>query len=369
MKDRIINLMTKTVFNKYFIQLLFTAIPTILLIVIPMQFSFLDPVTKAFKNFSLTDLYQQFMTKESLRQSNEIYVLDISQIKGRDKIANVIKSLDDVNPKVIGLDVLFRQHGPSLSNEDVILKNTIDSLKSSIVFGYEFLSDEGDVKESFFVSGNNKLNYSGFTNSTIYSKNEVLRTFFPCKNINGTIYDSFVLKIIESYNPNKVYCTTDELMTNYTDAEIKKIYPEDISPLLSDKIVLIGIDNGFEDVIMTPIGNKSGVMVHAYNVYNMLHNNYIRNIHWWLDLLVSLFITGFAIWMCNFIGRRFNNISNFTFSCFLWLYTILMAFINIGICFTFRLSIPFTLSFISFIFIGTAYELQNAIFNRKKLNQ
>ena len=366
MKNKTFAYIKKAILNRYFVQVVLTVIPTVLLIFIPMQLSFLDPVTRAFNNFNLTDLYQQFMRNESLRQSNEIYILDIANVKERDHIAHIIKDLDDVNPKVIGLDILFEQRSGALSEEDIILQKTIGRLKNTLIVGYYF-TPENNLKQSFFISPESSLKYSGYVNSTVENKYiECLRTFAPRMKVGSTVYDSFALRVVQQYNPEKECSPTGEFITNYTNASFSIIQPEDISPLLSGKIVLIGSASGYEDLFLTPVGDLRGVEIHAYNIHNMLHNNYIIDVHWLVDMLISMLIGGFAIWFCNFSEKKFKKTSNFIFNSFLWLYLIVLTFINICVCHFFRMSIPFTLAFISFVFISTACELQNALYNRKK---
>lgn len=357
----------KIVYNKYFLQLVLTLIPTVLLVVVPMQFSFLDPVTKAFKNFSLSDLYQKSMKNEELRKSNEIYVLDITPFRERDEIAAIIKSLDEVNPKVIGLDVLFRQHSDSLTEQDLILKKTINELNSTLIYGYRFTSDGNKADYSYFMPEEHKDAYAGYTNTTIENKYvECLRDFTLCKQIDDSIYDSFIFKVAKTYNPS-VKRSKKALNTNYTDVAISVISPHEISPLLNGKIVLIGLASGYEDLFYTPVGDMPGVVVLAHNIYNLLHDNYIKDVHWIISLLLSLVLCVFAIWFYNFCKKTFKIAPLLVYKCFLSLYSILLAFINIIICFYLRMSIPFTLAFVSFIFIGTAYELQKIIYHHKKL--
>lgn len=358
----------RIIYHGYFWQLLFTLIPTALLIYVPMQFSFLDPVTIALENFSLTDLYQKFMINENLRKSNEIYVLDITHVKGRGNIAEVIRELDKVNPKVMGLDILFRQYSDSLSEEDLVLKQTINKLNNTLIYGYRFVSDDGGTDYSYFMPEDHKNLYAGYTNTTIANKHaELLRTFTLSMKMQDSIYDSFIFKIAKLYNPS-VKRTTKALNTNYTNTSITVVSPHEISSLLSGKIVLIGLASGYEDLFHTPVGDLPGVVVQAYSIHNLLHDNYIKEVHWIISLFFSLLICIFAIWINNLCQTKFKNIPDFVFNCFLWIYLIVLAFMNIIICFYFKISLPFTIAFISFFFIGVAYELQSAIFYRKKIN-
>ena len=73
-----------------------------LVIYIPLNTSFFDPVTRAFEDFRLSDLFLRLSDRNSMPESNEIFVVDVTSIRNRKAIAETIAEVAATSPNVSG---------------------------------------------------------------------------------------------------------------------------------------------------------------------------------------------------------------------------------------------------------------------------
>lgn len=119
-----------------------------LVIYIPLNTSFFDPVTRAFEDFRLSDLFLRLSDRNSMPESNEIFVVDVTSIRNRKAIAETIAEVAATSPKVIALDIMFPDD--DRSEDNLILMQTLDTIPATIVTASE-VSDDNNVLSSFFI--------------------------------------------------------------------------------------------------------------------------------------------------------------------------------------------------------------------------
>lgn len=117
-----------------------------------INLSFLDPFNKAFNDFSYTDIYYSKSFKP--KKNAQIVIINVKQNKRFD-IAKAINKVQSQKPKVVGLDIFFKNK--KNKKYDSILKATLSNY-SNIVTSYSY--NEKDKK----IEGNH--NYF-FTKNSI----------------------------------------------------------------------------------------------------------------------------------------------------------------------------------------------------------
>lgn len=254
-----------------------------------INISFLDPFEKAFKDFSLSDVYYSENIKDS-EVSNKIILVNVEH-HDRLNIAKALKKIGNQSPKAIGIDIIFKDKKNAKS--DSILKKAL--LNNDNIITSFYLEDNTVVKNDSFFDTPNQT--SGFINLS-FSDNEsaVVRDFTGVKSLNDRPNYSLALQLaIKSgyIKPNEnLDKFEDKLLINYTGNqssflifEIDEILNNEGIPALKNSIVLLGYlgtptgnKYDIEDKLFTPLNSKFvgksvpdmyGLLIHA-NIVNML---------------------------------------------------------------------------------------------------
>jgi len=257
-----------------------------LLYLVFVNVSILDPFEKAFKDFSFTDVFYAERFNETERNQNIVLV----NIKHADrfKLAEAIDKISQQNPKVIGLDIIFKDQ--KLAFTDSMLKAELTQNKN-IVTAYFYECDSIVKNHAYFNVAAKK---EGFINLNFKGQNTVIRDFLGV-NEEGEIQYAFTTQmallsgeIEKNYAIQKLnepipinYIGNKDAFLNFDIEEI--LSSEDIPALKGAMVIMgyLGDENpefDIEDKHFTPL-NKSwigravpdtyGTTIHA-NILNML---------------------------------------------------------------------------------------------------
>ena len=297
--------------DSFFCTLLTLAVSGIFLVFF-INLDVLNPFYKAFKDFSFTDIY--YSTYDNTSVSKDIIIVNIKQ-SDRFTIAQAIDKVQQQEPKVIGLDIVFKDLKHPLV--DSILKQSLNS-NSNIVKAYY---EEGDS-----IVGNNSYfksyqDIEGFINVNLSGQNAVIRDFI---GINDKDKPSFAtqialqagqleakrLKQLKEQMPINYYGNKDNFLT----FDIDELLELEAIPVLKDAIVIfgyLGTPSGnkydIEDKHFTPLNKKYagrsspdmfGVVIHA-NIIKMLIDDTI------ITKIPRFFINSIAL-ICCFITIFFG---------------------------------------------------------------
>ena len=97
-----------------------------LLILITSKISIFDPVSAAFEDFSMTDVYFEIQKNGTAKYDDNIVIVDMTELNSRDAIAQVITDIKSCKPKVLGIDLIFERPSSDQS-EDFALVSAIES--------------------------------------------------------------------------------------------------------------------------------------------------------------------------------------------------------------------------------------------------
>ncbi|RKR14652.1 CHASE2 domain-containing sensor protein [Maribacter vaceletii] len=308
--------LNKVLFKEAFFCMLFSFLILGVIALIGLNISFFSPFEDAFKDFSYLDLYYTEKLEEKEEHVNEnIFLVNVDKIN-RKEISLLLKAVAEQKPKVIGVDVIFKEL------KDPVLDNFLsESLqKKNVVTTYAFTNSGIDLSNEFIRNENAT---EGYTNFSFTSKSSVIRSFQGIKKENDTTYLSFGLAVAKKFYGNNWNSSIEKQL--YTERtinyeanrdgffvlEYKDLMNQESISILKDKIVLLGYLGDakthfldLEDKHFTPMNKKFvgksspdtfGIVIHA-NIINMLiTNNFINEVPNWVVMLVTLLLSYLAL--------------------------------------------------------------------------
>ena len=270
---------------RFFDHIIVTALTMLLLGVLlwlSFNIKFLSPIAHAVREFSLSDMYYQidWDSDRPMEYSSDVVIVDITKLRDRGAIANVIEMVKDCSPKAIGVDVIFEKKNCDEA-ADALLIEAVD--RSGAVFvkkltDYRNGTFTGQI-QSFFVSDSIK---EGFINAVGDMSTKCVREFRLMATLNNTPQHSFVSRLAEEYDSTAaVKDKARNYRINYRRLEFDVVGCDDVyenRELLKDKLVLIGMMEEGSDMHLTPLGEIPGLKVLAYSIQTVLEKKDIRTI-------------------------------------------------------------------------------------------
>ena len=272
----------------------------------------------------MSDMYFNF-EKLPLEFDTTITIVNIGLCSDRLEIAKIIKQIDSLNPKVIGLDVFFeKQKEPKI---DSVLKNVILNCKK-IVIPCKLKDERSEDKDkynkierNFFVYEAEENNFNeGFVNAD-GKASDIIRTFTPILFLQkekslDTIYN-FATQVVKLYDKEKIDSLlkrpkNNELI-NFKPIRIKKIDIDEIKDYhdrITDKIVLIG--SLLEDTHQTPtLSQMNGTEIYAYIISGIIAGKYTNRLdNIWTKLMNFLLCYLFTIF-CWIVATKIKRGGSF----------------------------------------------------------
>jgi CHASE2 domain-containing sensor protein len=271
-----------------------------------INISFFNPFKKIVKDFSFLDVYHAKNFSDNKSINSDIIIINIEH-RNRLEISQLLNEVLKTNPKVVGVDMVFKELKESFS--DSLLASNIRNKR--VVQTYVISENTYTYNNQIF---RNKT--EGFANFNFENQESVIRDFEGVYNkklawstqiAKTALGDSIwkernYLKHLVGNTPIKYHGGQDAFIVY----SFKEFMLQTNKSILKDKIVLLGYTgdptgNKFdiEDKYFTPINpvtsGKSipdmfGVVVHA-NIINMLINNdfLYRISNFWIIVLSIIF--------------------------------------------------------------------------------
>lgn len=292
---------------------------------IGLNLSFFTPFNNAFKDFSYLDLYYAEKLNKNLGLVNQNIILVNIDRLNRKEIADILSKLESQKPRVIGLDVIFKElKNPSIDSalaQSHCIKNLVTTYT---------ISNEGPVASVKEIANSNLLR--GYSNFSFDPETSVVRNVQVLRREKDTIQLSFGAVVAKEFLKNdwKPYLDTYLLKErpinykgnreNFLILENEDIIEPDTLPIVKDKIVLLGyLGNALnhqydiEDKHFTPMNEKFvgksapdtfGLVIHA-NIINMIiSNDYISVVPKWFLVLLTILFTYLALTYFIWISKK-----------------------------------------------------------------
>ena len=223
----------------------------------------------------------------NIRVSPDIVIVSLKDCYNHSKIARLLTVLDSLQPKVIGLDVIFRNYVDS----DTILLQSIEKCNRIVLAGEYDTGKKELIQYPIYETLDKPIGVINFTNLPLYK----VRSFRPQYQTNdGKSLDCFAGAITKIASPNKYFELLDknseiEFINYHRNVDFfDNVYWNSIindegqcvienDAIIKDKIVIIGADkNSNTDLHLTPIKEVwIGAKIHAAAVDTILYSDYV----------------------------------------------------------------------------------------------
>ncbi len=325
-------------------------------------FDFLDPIGDALSGYEVTDqVFSNPQWREVPDVDDNVVVVNVGNLS-RAEIAQQLSIINSFKPKVIGLDLIFRNL-KSDTLGDLMLANALANSPNIIL--YQKLLDpfeEGGKNEALWHNAeyshpiftqNHPTAFVNLNNETAGANQfdfKSCRSFFPKQYIydsitqkTDTVY-AFAVALAKYLNPKNVATLLDrnnnEEVVNYSGnvmdygrtrlgtrffaIDAYQLLDTMFTPdLIKDKIVLMGVmGNSFddkytvEDKYFTPLNSIQagranpdmyGVVVHANIVSMILNNSYIDSMGEYTSYIIAFLICFFNVLIFTIIYQKYSK--------------------------------------------------------------
>ncbi|MBQ6747117.1 MAG: CHASE2 domain-containing protein [Bacteroidaceae bacterium] len=268
-----------------------------------LNVSFLNPIGRVIKDFSMTDYYYQVMENGVPDTSRLVTIVDMTEQTLRRNIRETIDNIEKCKPKTVGVDVVFEG-----LKEDAIGDMLIEeaaSIYNNIVFSYR-LQDYDEIRKeyayevhSFFTDSTSVI--EGYTNFDRYLYGGIKRKLSFNRRIKGELKPSFITQVINNYAGQEVIdMHNDDWEINYTPIYFHVVRYDSIGyckDLLTDRIVLLGAMHEDNDMHYTPLGKMAGVKLLAYSVETAAQKKEVRHLPIAMVLPLSFLLVMLTMWL------------------------------------------------------------------------
>lgn len=285
--------------------------------------SVFSPMEKS-NDFRMSDMYVSVAADDSHSKqvSNQITIVALDGCNRQDAL-DVIEIVSEFAPKVIGLDIVFREPTADDIQLFAVLNNT-----PNLVLPCKIDTFEGQFIHSHFAFYEDSIhgNY-GYVNLYANTRRDIVREFKPQVMLqDSTTIFSMPAMMAQLAQPDKFVTLQQRNNPVETIAFDNVIFhtinaksdilgndfsEEQLSRWLTGKAVLIGDVSDFTDSYQTPVnGTMAGVLLHAYALNTILSEQYIDSTPHWLNWFIAIVLCVFFTWLNIIAKRQMNNVGN-----------------------------------------------------------
>lgn len=265
---------------------------------IALNLAIFNPVAQVMRDYSINDFYYQMLgMSEAKDTSHVVSIVDISNHKERRDVAQVLHNVSLQEPKVIGVDVLFKGTKPDKEGDSLMAVEAANT--ANAVFACELLYEAFDkpvcheVSRSFFADSMPTIK-EGFVNMPRHLQGGIKRSFPLARKVNENLRPSMIKVLADAYAGRETLPLEDrELGINFSPIAFRVIPSDSISyypEYLTDRIVIIGDVHDETDMHITPQGRLAGSKLLGYGIETVLKHIEIKKAPWWLTAVVSFIL-------------------------------------------------------------------------------
>lgn len=270
-----------------------------------------NPIEKALEDFHVTDIFFDILHHDKDKVNNKnlanvvtsrIIIVDMADLHSRDDIAQIITDIKKCHPKVLGIDLIFEKRKDSLSDEKLFeaisAGNCQQVLSCKLLDYFEEKGYFTDCVYSYFKDSDG-LNW-GYTNLDFARFGGVIRDISQRQVLNGDTAFSFPYLVACYYQdivPKCEVVNVRRILYDYTDfyhIDSNKVLQN--ADRIKDNIVLLGTLKEEGDMLLTPIGKKSGVEVMAYSIMSYLDYGNISYMSKFKILIITFLLCLLGAW-------------------------------------------------------------------------
>lgn len=276
----------------------------------PWNLHVFDPVILSFKDFDISDIYYSRI-KDYPEVDPNIVVVNIGN-GDRASIARQINRINQYEPRVLGVDVIFSNKKDSAG--DHLLKQALEATPNLVLASFYKPGSShtfSDIETSDAILSGNKWNY-GYAN-LVGNETKTIRYFPPSEKTADKTIVSFDAQVAKAFDP----LATEKLFKRKNAIELIRYFGSSKNFItiksadildstfnlnsLKGKIVLLGYysDETNEDKYFTPLNpeysgrsvpDMNGVFIHANIIHMILNAEYISKISNFWVFCIAFFI-------------------------------------------------------------------------------
>ena len=259
---------------------------------ITFNISFLNPVAKALKAFSVTDLFFEIQSYGEPEESGVIAVVDISDVGDRGELASILERVALCDPACVGVDAIF-EGLKSDPEGNAMLTEVVNAYKDNLVFTCkltDYDSGAGCFTSSVHSFFTDSVSVSeGFANLKNNLDNLPVRNLSVKDKLGQEEVLSFPAAVVAKFSGHPLENRGDDWLINYRNTAFRVVSPdeiEDAAGFLEGKIVLLGGVREESDMPSSPLGKMPGVMIQAHSVDTLIVKR-VSYLPTWLNWLLA----------------------------------------------------------------------------------
>ena len=267
---------------------------------IALKLPFMGPIAEAIKEFEMTDVYCQILqdtNDDDEEVSDDITIVDMSELYSRRDLAKALVDIEKQNPKVIGVDIVFEGLKEDSVGDEMLTRIALEN--TNIVFSYKLLDyvndsiGHADTVHSFFVDESDSIN-EGYTNMPRNLYGGIKRKLSLGEKVEGRLMPSFITKVSAMYEGRQVKDVSKKTINiNYIPKRFRVVEADSISvhpEWIKDKLVLFGAMKDEYDMHYTPLGKMAGVELLGYSIETLLQKTEVEEVCGWLMIAISFLL-------------------------------------------------------------------------------
>jgi len=349
-----------TIIDNFLITLL-TMIMVAVFVVFPLSFSFFSSSASLQERYSLMDLFSSMQVSLPENQpyyesETDIIIVDLSEVQPRSDVFQIMKSIMEANPKLVGFDIWLAEshHTPEDSLFAALLLEDSRIISPCKMELQEAPGSASFQAISYPFYANEQAPLTAATNLDLFESDWNCKTFTPILFHEGNAIETFAVAMARHWEPtayNRLMRRPTEShyihfsRSRYTDISGKLILEAGgpwLQPLLENKLVLVGDINDTSDFFATPLSAQTaGVEVHANILATILSSSWpivmprfwawvlaflgililLPLLRWvkkneWLSIFLPLFqaiLIVLFVFLCYWIFIHFNFYINSTY--------------------------------------------------------
>jgi len=264
--------------------------------------SFFNPVSRALKNFSLSDIYYQMMQDAGYSQPSDIItIIDATSLYDRSKIGDMMMQVGGLEPAVVGIDCIYEGFRGDSAGTERLAEGLLSLPNQVVAFkltGYDAqLGEFTSSRHSFFAPQDGLI--EGYTNISYDAGGVTIRNLLTERVVGGDTLYSLPFQIARAYTDDVLdMASTREYMIDYTPTDFPVVSCDSIlqnADLIRGHIVIIGATHDDADMHSSPYGRIPGTVIQAYILQTLLEHEPVKEIPFVWEMIISLFF----IWLTD----------------------------------------------------------------------
>lgn len=263
---------------------------------VSINVDFLNPIERAFSNYSLSDMYYQIDRQgDAPKPSELITIVDMTDYYYRGDLAEILMEINNMDPLAVGVDIIFEGvRDDAIGNE--LLQDAVLALGSKAVFTLK-LKDYDAEKEQFtsFTSSfftDSITIQQGYANLPDNMEARTIRDYTVIQQLNDSTVLSFPYMV--AYLIDDEIPLTDKILhidySNATFPVVKASEIDEHEDLITGHIVMVGTMHEEQDMHLSPIGKMAGLEMQTYTLKTILGRKVITDLPNWLNYLLAFII-------------------------------------------------------------------------------